>query len=320
MKSRGNAKVVEMRGDIFIAYLEKKYDVDRCRKIDLFSQESDIDYPPQVPGFTAYKLHISLTNTSYLAHKDHLRDIIQEHMSSSIGGIKEFKMVDIEKTLLKIKKDEDIYNDFKKYLDYLEGKNKYFDLQSFRKKIDKYYQLPDALSKITNIDPEFNYIKLAKRTRKRFLKGDQFTIYIHQGYSHDNLVSLCVAIENYLNEQHASPGFHTDVVVPLGRFISLKKDYLTEDFEEMAKTMRVDESKRIEAVACSPSQEEILKRSKAKSELLNSELYIALKRDMEKDKMHPMRLFAHASLPASLPNQKTTELHLSYNTQRSNHA
>ncbi len=266
--------------DIFVTCREKQYAEEINEKISSLHEIVEQSITPHLLNLSMYKLHISMSYDSYLANFENILDILIKYIDPTQHAcIKEFKFLHTNSALKKIKQKEELIGCLYKYKNYLNGESGKFDFKEFKSKLAIVLKKPEKLvkgrdyPKRQNIEERIKELEFCIATQRRFLHGDQFTIYLLKDFSPEKVLHLCKEINNFLTFQGASEGFHSDVVGRIGRYISLRKEYSTFDYEEMEKAGVVVSDKRIDAIQEIFTEEENVRRVAIRDEIINSDLY-----------------------------------------------
>jgi hypothetical protein len=255
--------------DLFIAYIERHFYAGRTG--------AEYEYSP-------YKLHISLSKNAYLEHRDAIITMLTAHLSKNEGYLKEFKFVDPEQARLKIQEVKDAIKWMSEYKSVLEGrKNKKFDMHDFKMFFSAYYPDIDEFSypELNEVDTYLRCLNDDLNSEKRFLVGDQFTIYIPKNYHYHAILALCNEINAYLTAAKVKPGNHTDIVSLLSSHISLRQPYLMKDYDEFNACQSIDRNKRIDGTPSKDDAAEVIQRRiEVKIEQDKSKLYRKLVKDL----------------------------------------
>lgn len=228
-----------------------------------------------------YKLHVTLAEESYTPEvRAHIQFIIEKYSHA----VSEYKYVDAEK----LRGDLDYLNRCIPFLNAIKvkiGKEEALSVEekeSFAEIMHRYekpglhttqkwgtwrtIKLEDinALTKsVTDEQAQQN------RACDRFLKGDQFTIYIPPQCDKESILRMCQEINQFLAKQGAIPGETLKTERRLGAGINFRQELLLNDFKALYSDSRWFEYRRISARETSESTIEQIQSEMAQSELFN---------------------------------------------------
>lgn len=274
----------------FIYFYEQAY-YERVRTA-INAKDEKIDskkLSPKILEESPYKLHISLNFNSFHPHVAELKKILIHHLEENT--IYSFKIVDWErqesdlKTLQKQlellhelkalrsrhhSKENDIHYQQAHY----NWKRSYLHCLGLPLNMASFWEVSDqSLGSLTKI------IEMQIDSIMRFKMNGQFTIYIKEHFNKDGLRDLCHELHDYLNTNSVSPGQLLDVQTAITPHISLRQEYLIQDFTNFCSQGVTEPEKRINSVPHIHTEEEHRKRVQVVNEQQNSALYIYLKND-----------------------------------------
>lgn len=263
--------------DIFVGCKEKRYlqrVKEKAEDLDIF-EESELT--PKVLEQSPYKLHISLSQEDYAAHKEQLKEIVLAHLLK--GAIYDFKFNN--DTLL-----SKILNECKNKLKLsLEYQGMIEKGVSPKKEWEDYFL--NALDKRT-IPDNFQLTRIIEKLvvsikgYERLLFGDQFTIYVPEEFDRKLMLDLCEDIELYSKQNNLKSGNLLDVESAIGRCINFRQEYLLKDFAEINATGFIDFSKRISTVRYDNTESEDERRKQVVIEQEQSDLFKFLKQNIQR--------------------------------------
>lgn len=278
--------------DIFITYREKQYAEEINEKLSSLASLHDNAeqlITPHLLNFSMYKLHICIAYQSYSTNLDNILNILIKYLDpENIACIKEFKFLDINTALAQIELKKELLDYYREYKRHLPNEIGKFNLIAFKKKLATFLGVADwkslrgkQLPNKTNIDDAINELEICLATQERFLNGDQFTIYLPKNFCKEKILKLCKEINNFLISNQAMEGSHSDVVARVGRYISIRKEYSSVDYDEMERSGVVVPAKRIDAIQEIFTEQEKLRRIAIREEIISSELYRYLNNNLE---------------------------------------
>jgi len=230
------------------SYFRQYEDLDFFLRISLKLAQNPRASSNRAPKFdeaSPYKLHISLSKESYAEHCNEVLTIVLKHLY--LDTFSTFKCTDV---------------------DVLEN------------------LLISESVRLTQLQDEKQKSQCAASLRliKRFLNGDQFTIYLSEGFSKFAVLRLCQDINDYLKQVRATPGERQYVNPGISPFISLRQEYLMCDFDMFNRLGYMDVTKRIESLYEKPS--DLFRREKVREEVVGSSLYKFLREYQSKSFLH----------------------------------
>jgi hypothetical protein len=261
---------------------------EKSEKLDLFDPDQ---LTPKVLEHSPYKLHISLTNEEYPAHRDNIKEILLRHLEN--GVIHDFKFINNEQLKEKVDSAEQLIQLISEYKNMLEKKeaiNPTLEKNLFLA-LDNLFGI-ERLPNLEEIGLLINRINSYIKNSQRLLEGDQFTIYIPADFDKDMILSLCKEVDEYLMKSNAAPGKVLDVESPIGSYINLRQEYLMEDFNSINDDGFIDMYLRINSAKLDDDEREIDRRSRVVIEQEASDLYKHISNKLTKSP----RLSQHTSI------------------------
>ena len=262
----------EFEGGIFICRREKNY-VEKRRKIDRSNGPwaSQLGTPKSYQ-MSPYKLHITLDLASYLKHKEPLIAVLTGFLSSKPGWLKDFKFVNHELIETDTNFNKQMIQLLQAYKEFLLHATP-FNMEELQKQWEIYEGEKKPLPQIDEIDEEIQSLNKQINTRDRFLTADQFTLYIPENYNKKVFFQLCQAVNSFLSANNAVAGDFSDVASPIGPYMSLRQEYLLNDFDEINTNGRVNTRLRIDSLALDTNETIRSKRQQVVKEQEKSRLY-----------------------------------------------
>ncbi len=229
---------------------------------------------PSILEQSPYKLHISLQASEYDNYRDEIKAILITQMEN--GAINEFKFINqkvLRNKMENIKTLLELLPNYQKQLMTNEEIKENMRELKFAFKAYFNYDLFFA-SDVEKINEIIEHLKVALAHCQWLYDGDQFAIYIPEGYDKDKILNLCADITIFLKKNNATPGKSTDVESPLGDYIVLRQEYLMEVFIHANSIGFIDDKDRIYAAKEDDiDKKEIDRRKRVVTEQEGSDLY-----------------------------------------------
>ncbi len=242
---------------------------------------------PKILEESPYKLHVSLDFSSFHTHAAELKKILINYLEDNT--ISSFKIVDWErqesdlKTLqeqLKLLHELKVLrsrhhaneNDMHYHQAHYNWKRSYLHCLGLPLNMASFWEISDQ-----NLDNLTKIIEMQIDSITRFKMNGQFTIYIKEHFNKESLRELCYELHDYLKANSVRPGQLLDVQTGITPHISLRQEYLLQDFTNFCSQGVTDPEKRINSVPHIHTEEEQRKRVQVANEQKNSALYVYLK-------------------------------------------
>ena len=264
--------IIESDESVFIGCKEESYlkkIQDKAERLFLCDENQ---LTPKILEQSPYKLHVSLKIEDYIKHKDKIKEIIITHLEN--GAINDFKFINNELLKSNIESSEQLLKLASEYKNMLEKSDKP-DAEweaKFILALDTRFGV-DSLPDIAEVIMIINRLNNSIISGRRLLEGDQFTIYLPEGFDKDKIFNLCKDISMHLEMDKAVPGKLLDVESPIGDFINLRQEYLMEDFHSVNECGLMDMHKRISSVKEHDDEIENDRRRRVVIEQENSDFY-----------------------------------------------
>ncbi|KTD53716.1 hypothetical protein Lsan_4126 [Legionella santicrucis] len=272
----------------FIYFYEQAY-YERVRTaINVKDEKIDTKkLSPKILEESPYKLHVSLDFNSFHTHAVELKKILIHYLEENT--ISSFKIVDWEgqESVLKtLQKQLGLLHELKvlRSCHHAKGNDILYQQAHYNWKcsylrclglplnIASFWEVSDQ-----NLDGLTKIIETQIDSITRFKMNGQFTIYIKEHFNKESLRDLCHELHDYLNTNSVAPGQLLDVQTAITPHISLRQEYLIQDFNSFCSQGATEPEKRINSVPHIHTEEEYRKRVQVANEQKNSALYVYLK-------------------------------------------
>jgi|GEM_PF-2488884 len=220
------------------------------------------------------KLHISLCQEDYPTHQNQLAKILLAYTSK--GELNGFKYIDSEKLTQMLQKSQALMDKYIQFKALSSSERQNLSWQWWRelevlvgeKKFYFEHKLTDGIQELIQAEQNF------QKSALRFLKGDQFTVYLPENINKEKILEICQTIHNYLFRHNLKGGEVARVSSVFSSHLSLRQEYLHDDFlaiksGKLHGTLRA--SKRINAVNSIETHSEL--ESEVKREQETNPLY-----------------------------------------------